>query len=43
MIQGEIGTVRSYYLLGDLYRAVTEFVDHYNQRYHESLDNPGAS
>jgi putative transposase len=30
----------NYYLLGDLQRAIADFVDHYNhRRYHESLDN----
>ena len=30
----------NYFLPGDLERAITDFVEHYNQRrYHESLDN----
>ena len=32
--------LENYYLPGDLERAVTDFVEHYNhRRYHESLDN----
>ena len=32
--------LEKYFLPGDLERAITDFVEHYNQRrYHESLDN----
>jgi hypothetical protein len=32
--------LENYYLPGDLERAVSDFVEHYNHhRYHESLDN----
>jgi len=50
MTQGKIGRwhlslksrilLENYYLPGDLERAVSDFVEHYNHhRYHESLDN----